>query len=80
MSTETTVPAYFHLVTERMLRHRNWRVGQAYYNVLYELRPDLAEQVDRRPELDPFHDDGHLAAFVAFVQSAWNRPVDEEIR
>ena len=73
MSTETavTINDYFDRVNRALIRHGDWRVGQAYYNVLFELRPDLARQVDERPDVDPFHDDARMTAFVAFLRGAW---------
>jgi hypothetical protein len=56
--------------------HHRWRVGQTAFNVLGQMRPDLAEQV-RASDIDPFHADlsntGHekVAAFLAYVQEHW---------
>ena len=42
------------------------RVGQAYFNALHELAPQIAEQI-QATSLDPFHDDARLGAFLAKV-------------
>jgi hypothetical protein len=48
----------------------NWRTGQAYFNVLWDNRPDLSERV-RATVLDPFHDDTVIPYFLAFVAKNW---------
>lgn len=54
--------------------HKDWRLGQAAFNVLAEVRPDLAEQV-RGKRLDPFYankvDDRRFVAFVEFLETNW---------
>jgi hypothetical protein len=48
------------------------RWGQAYFNVLVEMAPNLAMLVRRDADrLDPFYDDTKLDDFVAFVQERW---------
>lgn len=49
--------------------HPMQRVGQAWFNYLHQVRPDLADMV-RGDSRDPFHDDGRLSAFLEFVE-AW---------
>lgn len=46
------------------------RAGQAAFNVLHALRPDLSEQV-RATDLDPFYQDDRLADFFEFVEKEW---------
>lgn len=49
----------------------DWRYGQAAFNALHDMRPDLAEQV-RGSALDPFHvDAGDLGAFFEWVWENW---------
>lgn len=43
-----------------------WRSGQTYFNVLYDIRPDLADLI-RATELDPFHDDSRIGVFLAWL-------------
>lgn len=47
------------------------RFGQAAFNTLHNIRPDLSERV-RGTNLDPFHNDAALADFYAFAQENWN--------
>lgn len=47
-----------------------WRVGQAYYNVLRDTRPDLAGVV-QGTEDDPFYDDRRIPKFLVRVRAAW---------
>lgn len=56
----------------------NWRLGQTAFNVLREMRPDIAEQV-RGSELDPFYSGtlGHagadrVARFLTYVEEVWD--------
>lgn len=48
-----------------------WRLGQSYFNVLSELRPDLSEQL-RGTKLDPFHIDSVLPLFNVWLLDHWN--------
>ena len=49
---------YHNRVRETLLDHPYIRQGQAMFNILYEMYPELAEQI-RGTDLDPFHfDDG----------------------
>lgn len=50
--------------------YQQWRVGQAAFNVLCGVRPDLSEQV-RATLLDPFHDSNILVEFYAWVKENW---------
>lgn len=52
------------------LENPRWRDGQTYFNVLYRVRPDLAERVEDGG-LDPFHRDSVIPAFLAFVSTNW---------
>jgi hypothetical protein len=48
-----------------------WRTGQTYFNVLYQVRPDLSEAI-RCTNLDPYHNDTRLPAFLHWVETMWN--------
>lgn len=52
---------------------REQRVGQWYFNLLAEARPDLAERV-RGTDLDPFHRDDRLPAFLRYAVRHWDEP------
>ena len=41
----------------------NERIGQAHFNVLYKLHPELANQI-RATDKDPFYKDERLADFM----------------
>lgn len=56
---------------------KQWRRGQAYFNVLHDVRPDLAEKVRNTP-MDPFHDDARLPQFFAWVCLHWGYEEEEE--
>ncbi|WHT20952.1 hypothetical protein N8J89_07775 [Crossiella sp. CA-258035] len=49
-------------------RHPTQRRGQAFFNLLNRIRPELAHVVWGTGR-DPFGDDGTLPDFLAFVQS-----------
>lgn len=48
----------------------DWRLGQSFFNVLREVRPDLAERV-RGTKVDPFYVDDKVTDFLNFVGSRW---------
>lgn len=54
----------------RAARSRFERRGQAYFNVLHDERPDIAQELVGGP-LDPFYDDSKLDAFLAAVAERW---------
>lgn len=48
------------------------RPGQHAFNVLYEVRPDLADRIrGDHLNLDPFHQSANLPAFWAWVEANW---------
>lgn len=47
-----------------------WRRGQAYFNVLYDVKPNLADKV-RGTLLDPFHNDARIPDFIVYVVTHW---------
>lgn len=46
--------------------HGVLRVGQAFFNVLYQVAPETADEIRSGP-LDPFHDSRRLPEFLAYV-------------
>ena len=48
-----------------------YRRGQAYFNLLVHVRPDLAEQV-RGSLCDPFYQDKKIGAFMEFIGARWD--------
>ena len=53
---------------------REQRRGQWAFNVLHEMRPDLSDHVRGNVELDPFHQDSKLPAFLEWVANQWDMP------
>lgn len=45
----------------------DWRQGQAAFNALYKIRPDLADSIRGHFQLDPFHRDERLPAFFDWL-------------
>lgn len=61
---------------DRKYSQPRWRDGQTYFNVLYAGRPDLADAV-RGTDLDPFHRDDRVPAFLRWVARNWDGPGDD---
>ena len=56
--------------------HPEWRYGQAAFNVLCVMRPELAERI-RGTDSDPFYRaPGDLNSFVDFLDMYWPHSVD----
>ena len=77
-----TLEAYYALAKKNMEEHPDgrYRYGQALFNTLLGIRPDLAERV-RGTEIDPFHarggvEDPRLYKFGEFVNREWDKPID----
>ena len=69
-----TVGDYFLRVVKEMSQHRGvMRFGQMLFNVLHEMRPELANAV-RGSELDPFYtqDEEVLSNFLVYVVEEWD--------
>ena len=62
---------YLRVVRTVDARTADWRLGQAYFNVLTEARPELAEKV-RGSMVDPFHDDSRIGDFLVFISDHWD--------
>jgi len=67
-----TFEEYVVIVSDTMREYPSWRSGQAYFNCLYDARPDLSEQI-RGGMLDPFYDDSFIPQFLEFVMHNWDR-------
>lgn len=48
-----------------------WRQGQGAFNLLVQVRPDLAELI-RGSDIDPFNQDSNLTLFYDFVMRHWD--------
>lgn len=65
----------FYRAVSRLAKRRGWRYGQAAFNHLHDVRPDLAEIV-RGTDKDPYHEDFHTnwarwASFTEFLEAHW---------
>lgn len=65
-----TFSQYMCLVAAELVKQPDWRVGQAFYNILRAQRPDLAEKVDAT-DLDPYYEDSNLTRFLHFIRNNW---------
>lgn len=65
---------FYAAVTRYHTKHPEERAGQALFNVLYKVRPDLSEKI-RGTKQDPFHatNKAHprYVAGVAFINGNW---------
>jgi hypothetical protein len=58
---------YMSAVRTARIVNPEWREGQAHFNTLALLHPDIADELATRPALDPFHDDRRISDYLAFV-------------
>jgi len=66
-----TVKKYIILSYRAHEKYSQWRLGQAFYNTLFAVRPDLARQVTGKCMLDPFYKDSCIPAFISFIKENW---------
>lgn len=66
----TTYEEYTAAVAEKLVAFPYWRRGQAAFNLLWEMRRDLAEQI-HTTQRDPFHRDDRLPDFLGWVEANW---------
>lgn len=57
---------YLQEVQQKKYEEPSWRMGQTFFNVLYNLHPDAANALRAR-RFDPFYDDTRIAAFLVQV-------------
>ena len=51
------------VLIEAPLLFPSWRKGQAYFNYLYQLHPDVADEI-RGTEYDPFYLNSRIEKFL----------------
>lgn len=68
-----TYEEYTAEVAAKLSEYPYWRRGQAAFNVLYRVRPDLGETI-HTGKLDPFHRDDRLPEFYEWVEENWDVP------
>lgn len=78
IDADMTYQEYLIAVLAGQQQHHEWRQGQAYFNVLHVHRPDLADWV-RGTHFDPFYNNGHLDAFLTFINDNWETENDLRI-
>jgi DICT domain-containing protein len=66
---------YFDVWT--LARNQKWRIGQALFNHLLVVRPDLAESIRGDMTCDPFHavspTDPRYDAAIKIIEANWQR-------
>jgi len=50
-----------------LINHKNWRKGQALFNAIYCIRPEIANEI-RATDIDPFHNDNKIDACLEFLR------------
>lgn len=65
---------YIRTVIAACTANPSWRYGQAYFNTLCDVAPELAEEIRGR-DLDPFHRDEVLPSFLVWLQLVWPHPI-----
>ena len=67
-----TFNLYLLTVANAMREHKDWRAGQTYFNILFEVRPKLASEIRGCP-FDPYYSDSEIPDFLAHVAIHWER-------
>ena len=63
---------YLSEVMLEMDNNPQMREGQVYFNVLYKMKPELANKITGT-ELDPFYQDEKLGEFLSFICKNWEK-------
>jgi hypothetical protein len=71
MNEELTFADYLKAVTLTLTTYPEWRLGQAFYNVLDANRPDIARKIQGTMR-DPFYQDTRIPTFLTFVLENWD--------
>lgn len=50
--------------------HPEWRLGQAYFNVLRDYNEDIAYSLQSEG-YDPFYNDSHIGEFLNMLYNQW---------
>lgn len=62
--TQEQIDAIFELQYSMQKDNRHLRAGQAFFNAIYQLHPNLADTI-RGTELDPFHQDKKINILIS---------------
>jgi hypothetical protein len=65
-----TFEEYIVEVQRQRIQHKSWRLGQTYYNVLDDIRPDLNASIVGTHG-DPFYTDSNIKRYLDFVATNW---------
>lgn len=52
---------------------REWRQGQALFNLLHDVRPELARELSGSL-IDPFYNDNRIVAAMSWIAEHWGDP------
>jgi len=64
------IEEYKERVSYNFMANPKWRLGQTYFNTLYDMNPDLANHI-RGSNIDPFHNDSLIEDFESYVKDHW---------
>lgn len=71
VTEKMTYKQYLEQIPNAQYYNHTWRLGQAYFNVLRDVRPDIAKRVQGKTGLDPFYRDELVSTFLKFVEENW---------
>jgi hypothetical protein len=54
------------LIEEVQLEYPEWRKGQTFFNVLYNLYPEMADEI-RGSEIDPFYINDNINKCLTYI-------------
>lgn len=68
--SKMTFAAFLFAYSTSIRKHPHLRCGQYMCNLLYEVRPDLADRI-RGTAIDPFYLDERIPDFLSYVGDNW---------
>jgi hypothetical protein len=79
VTPEEFVETWVRLLKEAKEQYPEWRTGQAMFNTLYQLEPEVADMVRGRLGIDPFYNDNNIPAFLYEVFGGNHKDELEEL-
>jgi hypothetical protein len=70
-----TFDDYLADVEEKLAMSPGLRLGQTYFNVLFDRRPDIASEI-AGTVIDPFYSDAIIPEFIEEVEHRWSPAFD----
>lgn len=64
--TKEQVEEVFRKSRENIERFPQWRIGQSFFNTLWDMHPDIANEINGT-EYDPFYDTGRMTSCIEFI-------------